>query len=146
MEDLKEFKVNAQAIAYLLNARKGQSFSVMDAKGMIARIVLGKDLRKDDEGRIKEYGSGYISVGDFEDAYKHHPIKRAIESMRKSYLTHLSTYNYIMDYPQNKMDASTKPIKKISIPSGLREILTSEQKLLIISKWQKRYRGYGVEF
>lgn len=144
MENLNEFKVNAQAIAYLLNARKGQSFQVGQLKSMIARIILGRNPKNDDE--VKYYGSQYISIAQFEKAYSHYPILDAVLSIRKDYLNHPSTYNYIMDYPLDRMSASKTPIKKIRVPSGLGEILTGEQKSLIISKWQKRYRGYEVEF
>lgn len=144
MDDLKNFKVNAQAIAYLLNNRKDQSFGVGQLKSMIAKILLGRNPEAEEE--TKEFGEKYISIHQFEEAYSHYPILNAIASIRSNYLKHPSTYNHIMEYPLNRLSNAKNPLKKIRIPSGLRDLLTNDQKNDIVNEWTRRYSSYDLEF
>ena len=84
--------------------------------------------------------SDFVSVYDFEKAYNHFPISIKIESIESNYLKKGATREYIMSYPQTKINESKTVVRKVCIPKTLKSFLSKEQIGEILECWKLRYK------
>jgi len=118
--------VNASQLAFLLNEK------VSDCKKMITHVYKRE--------------SDFVSVHDFEEVYNHFPVKVKIESIERDYLKRGATREYIMSYPQTKINEAKTVVTQVSIPKTLKSFLSKDQIEEILSNWRMRYSTFDIDF
>lgn len=118
--------VNASQLAFLLNEK------VSDCKKMITHVYKRE--------------SDFVSVHDFEKAYNHFPVKIKIESIERDYLKRGATREYIMSYPQTKINEAKSIVRQICIPKTLKSFLSKEQINEILECWNTRYNTGNKDY
>ncbi len=69
----------------------------------------------------------------------------AMENIKKTFMSSPTTKGFILNYPTSKLKPNAKTGRmpgKVSIPKVLRQLLSQEDKELIVRLWQDKYKTY----
>lgn len=88
-----------------------------------------------------------IDIDDF-SKYLGRDLRVYLNDIKLNYLKNSSTRNHILDYPTTKIKPNKETgfyPKTISIPPALKSLLTKDQCVEIIMRWEQIYKNLMVE-
>jgi len=140
-------RINAEILAYILDIKKE------DANKKIVcykeRLAGNDELELDPNLIGKKADKKYTDNESCDvpglSKYLNMDLAFAMKNIHDTFMTSPTTKGFILNYPSSKLKPNAKTGRmpgKISIPKVLRQLLSQEDKELIVRLWQDKYKTY----
>jgi hypothetical protein len=135
-----------------IDARKKMIVAWCKENGKVPPVINPNADEKKEMKRIDKGYPDWIAIPILAKHLNLPDLQQAVNDIRYNYLERTATRQYIIEYPQKKINETEAIPKRIRIPETLRSFLADNVASEIISIWKKRYghlitpNGEAIQF